>query len=377
MDSHGLVLFIFTLAIISGIFLFARWLSRFLRNFELPADTRVLILISFVGVLLVASMNFLWRQSANQQPTPPDGEATATDGQSKGEIKLDTYESTAFPELYGLRQDMIRQINMLHEFFAHIYDWAEQMPAQRRFLQTISDIRWNQSQQLQHAYQGIDRSRREFWMHYHTGEDHHVRQMFGEEAVRLQKRIQDALGDSHKFQMDEADTINQHVHDAVALLQATKLVKPKKGQNYPFQPYSEENRQRLVERLTQQQETTILTHLGYLHQTEAQIRKKIAYITEYREVNTDLQSEVNDLIRTWNDALIYNQYAQYRILFGVESLELITRLGITPNSRDYAWLLEKLRELSPRIVAEAEAESKTAAYSYNPDLDHQYRKQPR
>jgi hypothetical protein len=375
MDSHGLVLFILTLAILTGVFLFARWLSRFLQKFELPPDTRVLILISFVGVLLVASLNFIWQRSASSPPTPPEQTGkTGEDGQPITELDLDTYESTAFPELHVQRKDMVKQLEDLHNFFAHVRDWADQMPAQRRFLQTIIDIRWKQDQQLRKAYQTIDRSRREFWMHYRTGEDHYVRQMFAEEAVRLQKRIQEALGDSRNAQLDEADAINWHVHQAVELLQTAKLTKPKPGKPYPFQPYSEENRQRLLEMLTRQQENSILTNLSHLYNSETQIRKKIAYIMEYRQINTDLQSEVGDLIITWNDALIYNQYAQYRILFGVEVLELIQQLGVTPASRDYAWLLEKLRELSPKVVAQDEEERKTAAYSYNPDVDHKYRK---
>lgn len=376
MDSHGLVLFILTLAALTGVFFFARWLSRFLQRFELPPDTRLLILISFVGVVLVASLNFLWQQSASRQPAPPaKTDKNGVAQQPQTETNLDTYESTAYPDLYGLRQEMIKQLEDLHKFFSNVRTWAEEMPAQRPFLQKIINIRWERNQQLRKSYAEIDRSRREFWLHYHTGEDRYVREMFDEEALRLQKRIQNGLGDSHKFQVEESDAISKQLRDCVELLKATKLTKPKKNQSYNFLPYSDQNRQMLLNLLTNKQEQSILINLTQLQNTEAQIREKLAYIMEYRKVNTDLLSEVNDLILTWNDALVYNQYAQYRILFGVETLEIIGRLGVTPSSRDYDWLLNQLRELSPKVVADAEEERKTAAYSYNPDIDHKYRQQ--
>lgn len=376
MDSHGLVLFLFTLATIVGIVFFARWLSRFLLRFELPPDTRLLILISFVGVILVASLNFLWQKSASRQPEPPPNtdKHDPTAQQPAKETDLDTYESTAYPDLYGLRQDMIKQLDELHTFFANVRSWAKTMPAQRPFLQTIINIRWERNQQLRKAYQEIDRSRREFWLHYRTGEDRYVREMFDEEAVRLQKRIQNGLGDSHKFQVEEADAISKQVRACVDLLKATKLAKPKKGQAYDFLPYTEQNRQVLVDILTRKQENGILANVTQLHNLENQIRDKLAYMLQYRKVNTDLLSEVNDLIRIWNEALIYAQYAQYRVLFGVETLDILERLGISPESRDYARLLNQLRELAPQVVTDADEERKTAAYSYNPDIDHKYRK---
>ena len=98
---------------------------------------------------------------------------------------------------------------------------------------------------------------------------------------------------------------------------------------------------------------------------------------QYQQVNTDLLEETKDLILAWNDALIYNQYAQYRILFATEALETTSLLGVAPNNRDYAWLLKELRELAPSILAQAQTERDIAAYSYNPDLANAKRKQQR
>ncbi|OQX07283.1 MAG: hypothetical protein BWK73_28555 [Thiothrix lacustris] len=376
MDSYGLLLFILWLVTATGIVLFTRWLSRFLSQFKLPNDTRLLILIAFTGVLVIAALNFLWKQG-NRQPTPPVAvaEVTTDPQQPNTELNLETYESATYPELYGLRQDMLTQINALHAFFGKVGEWAEQMPAQRRFLQTIIDLRWARQQQLRKAYQDIDRSRREFWLHYRTGEDRHVRTMFDDEAQRLQKRIQDALGDSREFQLAETEAVREHLRDAETLLKAAKLPKPKKGQrlNTVFQPYSDQRRQTLFAELTERQETSITSNLTQLQHEETQIRTKLAYMVEYQKVNTDLLETTNDLILEWNKALIYNQYAQYRLLFATEALEISVLLGLTTDSRDYTWLLKQLRELAPDILAQAEEERRVAAYSYNPEVDHSNR----
>lgn len=378
MDSYGLILFITWLAAATGLFLFIRWLSRFLSKFNLPNDIRLLILIGFSGVMLVAALSFLWRQGA-KEPSVPTEASTGSPKKPQTELDLETYESTTYPELYGLRQEMLKQLANLHTFFGKITVWADLMPTQRPFLQTIIDIRWEQSKQLQAAYDAIDRSRRAFWLHYHTGEDKHVRTMFNDEAVRLQKRIQDALGDSREFQLAEADAIHTYLQKVDTLLKDPELPKPKRGQapNTVFTPYSDQNRQTLLNVLTTKQENSILPNLHQLQQEEQRIREKLAYMLQYQQVNTDLLEETKDLILAWNDALIYNQYAQYRILFATEALETTSLLGIAPNNRDYAWLLKELRELAPSILAQAQTERDIAAYSYNPDLANAKRKQQR
>ena len=377
MDSHGLVLFLLWLVTATGLFLFVRWLSRFLGKFSLPPDTRLLILISFSGVMLVAALNFLWEQgTAVPSPQAEANNDPTNTQQAPPENTLEFYESTTYPDLYGLRQEMLKQLQDLHTFFQQVGTWADQMPAQRRFLQSVIDIRWEQRKQLQQAYQAIDRSLRAFWLHYRTGEDRHVRKMFDEEALRLQKRIQGALGDSREFQLAEADTIRQYLKAADDLLKASKLPKPKKGQkpNSVFLPYNQQNSQIIIDSLTRRQENTVLANLNQLQQEEKQIREKLAYMLQYQEINTDLQTETNDLILTWNTALIYNQYAQYRLLFASEALDMTLLLGVSPNNRDYAWLLKELRELSPAILAQADEERNVAAYSYNPEVDSSYRK---
>lgn len=371
--------FLLTLIVLAGVLLFARWLNTFLQQYPLAAKTSLLIVSASVIVLLLFALNGVWR-SDTQAPQPPPQTSitphTSTQGKMpQTEQDLDSFEQQTYPALYGLRQDMLQQLRALKQFFAEVNDWAKQMPNQRRFLQKIVNIRWEQAQALEAAYQSIDRSRRAFWVHFHTGEDQHVRQMFDSEAVRLQRRIQSALGDSNQYQLDELDAVSQHIRDALALLKANKLIKPKVGQPYSFQPYTDANRQRLRNWLIQQQEHKVVLHLDALTQSETQMREKINYILAYRKVNTDLQFEVNELLVKWNDALIYNQYTQYRLLFGVEALELFERLGIMGReSRDYNLLLTQLREAAPKLVQQAEDERRVAAFSYNPEIDQKYRK---
>jgi hypothetical protein len=382
LDSHGLVLTLLWLAAAAGIFLFTRWLNRFLDRFELDADMRVLAMISFVGMMLVGTLSFLWKLEDKQAPPQPPPNNNPQHPQP--ETKLESFEATAYPDLFGLRQQMIKQLTGLETFFRQVEDWAREMPTQRPFLQKIVNIRWEQREKLREAYGKINLSREEFWLHYNTGSDRHVREMFDSEALRLQKRIQDALGTSREFQQTEKDSINDHLASAGDLLEGniknkTKAKsKSKTRQTLPalpqFEPYTEENRQTLIQWLTQRQETSVLAQLQQLQQEETKIREKMNYILEYQKINTDLVEPVKDLFDTWNRALSYNLYAQYRLLFAAETLELALRLGISADDRNLARLHTQLLQLSPKVLEDALEERRNAEYSYQPEKDHLYRK---
>lgn len=379
LDSHGIVLTFLWLAAAAGIFLFARWLNQFIDRFELEPDMRVLVMISFIGMMLVGIFTFLWRLEAPSPPTPP---ANNNPQQPKTETDLESFEATAYPELFGLRQQIIKQLTDLNKFFQQIENWAREMPNQRPFLQKIVNIRWEQREKLREAYGKIDLSRQEFWLHYHTGSDRHVREMFDGEALRLQKRIQDALGTSLEYQQTEEDSIHDHLVAAGELLKGetkgkTKS-KSKTRQTTPalpaFEPYTEENRQTLIQWLNQRQETTVLAQLQQLQQEESNIRGKMAYIVEYQKVSTDLAEPIKELFDAWNQALNYNLYAQYRMLFATEALGLTLRLGTALDDRNLARLHSQLRELSPKVREDALEERRSAEYSYQPEKDHLYRK---
>lgn len=368
--------FLLVLLWLGLLFLFARWFSRFLQTTRLPPDIRVLALVGVVALLLFVGIFLILKRAKQPKPPTPDP-ASVQVVQPQAVDSLDAYEQATYPALYGLRQDMLKQINDLRLFFRQVREWGNAMPNQRTFLQKVVDVRWQRAQELNLAYQTIDRSRRAFWLHRQTGDDRYVLEMFDAEAQRLQKRIQTALGDSNRLLLDEMDIISRHVRDAVTWLKTEKLLKTKTGQ-YPFQPYSEANRQRLQQWLMQRQEGKVVADLQSFVHGETLIRERITYILQYHKVNTDLQFEVGELFQKWNNALIYNQYTQFRLLFAVEVLDLLERLGMEHRtSRDYSLLLEQLRIHAPKLVEQAELERRIAAFSYNPDLDRKYRKQAR
>ena len=390
LELHGVLLLLLWLTAAAGIFFFARWLSQFLRQTHLPTDMQVLILVSFVGLLIVATLNFLWETAPNSPRTTPPTQATnphSSPNTPANAQPLDAFESQAYPELYGLRQQMLAQLNALDQFVTNVKTWATQMPAQRPFLQKILDIRWEQRKQLKQAYHEIDMSRREFWLHYHAGQNAHVRKMFDTEAERLQQRIQDALGASRKAQWQEEVVIQDFLRDCGTLLKQKSLptTKPTKTNPKPFsspyipsfEAYSDKNYRYLHTWLTQRQENGIVSYLEQLRQEEAQIRGKIAYILEYRKLNSDLTAQINALIKRWNEALKFNQYAQYRLLFATEALAVTEHLSAPnaanqarPNQEDAIGLVTQIRQQAPQLLQDVQQERMIAEFSYQPEVEH-------
>ena len=386
LELHGVLLLLLWLIAAAGIFFFARWLSQFLRQTELSTDIQVLVLVAFVGLLIVATLNFLWEYAANPSAKPRVRHAASSNTPTNAQ-PLDAFESQAYPELYGLRQQMLAQLNALDQFVTNVQAWATQMPAQRQFLQRVLDIRWERRKQLKQAYHEIDMSRREFWLHYHAGQNTHVRKMFDTEAERLQQRIKDALGASRKAQWQEEAVIQDFLRDCGTLLKQKSLptVKPTKTNPKPFsspyipsfEAYGERNYRALHTWLTQRQENGILSNLEQLRQEEAQIRGKIAYILEYRKLNSDLSEQISSLVKRWNEALKFNQYAQYRLLFATEALAVTALLSAPdastqarPNQEDAISLVIQIRQHAPQLLQAAQQERMVAEFSYQPEVEH-------
>ena len=389
LDSYGLVLSLLWLLALAGIIFFTRWLHRWLATTELTADVQVLILISLVGLLALSALSYLWKLGANHTtPTTAIPAASnsnvATVNANAIDNDLDSFEQATYPQLYGLRQQMLDQLSQLDQFFHVIQDVARQKPEQRFFLQKIIDIRWERRKALRLAYTEIDRSRREFWLHYQSGQNTYVRQMFNTEADHLQKKIQDALGESLIQAQAETDLINNYLHflgDALHKPQ-TKASKSKaKTQAIPpklpqFVPYAGVYYQAVMQWLQQHQATVVIQNIERLRQEEQIMRDKIAYILQYQQLNQDLTSEIKDLVNNWNEALIFNQYSQYRLLRAAEALDTIGILVLEADRRDIEWLQGQLQLMAPQIVQQAEEEKMVAAYSYNPEVDHKYRSNP-
>lgn len=373
---------ILLILLLAGIYLLVRWLNQYLDRFALSPESRVLVMVSAISAVLLIAVPLLLRpgDSSSASSSPDAGSSPA-----QAEQNLDDFEKNAYPDLSGLRQQMIKQGQQLNEFFRILPEWVREMPNQHPFLQRIIDIRWEQRLQLQQAYADIDRSRREFWLHYHAGSDQHVREMFDKEAIRLQQRIQDALGKSLKATHTEGDVIADYLTETGDLLESKAGSKNQgKGKRQatvpavqlppPFKPYGEANQQRLLEWLSVRQENGLLQQIRELQQEEQKIRGKISYILEFQQVNTDLSEPVRELVESWNNALIHNQYAQYRLLFATEVMELALRLGVAIDDRYLVRLHSRLQELAPQVVKTAIAERHNAEYSYQPEADHKYRK---
>ncbi len=247
---------------------------------------------------------------------------------------------------------------------------GEQMPHQRPFLQRIVDNRWARQTQLTKAYQDIDKSRRTFWMYYQTGENQYVRKMFDTEANRLKNTIQDALGESLKSEQAEWVLVDEQIDKAGQQLKQSKLLKTNKT---TFQPYTDANSQYLAQWLNQQQESTILINLNQLRQEENKIRERIRYVQAYQRSNPDLREQINTLLGEWQYALIYNQYAQYRLLFAVETLLVIQQIGYSADLRPLVNLRTEIRNQAPEIVNQAIEVRTSAEYSYQPEIERKYR----
>ncbi|MEN9501454.1 MAG: hypothetical protein RI964_739 [Pseudomonadota bacterium] len=390
LELHGVFLLLLWLIAVAGIFFAARWLSRFLRQTQLPTDIQVLILVAFVGLLFIATLNILWGNTPDKNTSAPHANPAllttnaAKTTQPNNLTALDAFESAAYPALYGLRQQMLAQLNTLDQFVNQVPRWATQMPAQRQFLQKILDIRWERRKKLKAAYHAIDMSRREFWVHYNAGQNAHVRKMFDSEALHLQKSIQNALGDSREAQQAEIAVIADYLYDCGTLLKQKTLpptVKTSskiqgKAFSSPYIPtfevYGETNYRTLRAWLIQHQENGIVSNLEQLRQEETQIRSKIGYILEYRQLNTDLTTQVNQLVIRWNDALKFNQYTQYRLLFATEALALTEILGApnNANQEDAISLVIQVRSQAAILLQDAQQERLVAEFSYQPDIEH-------
>lgn len=357
-----------------GLFLFAQWLNTFLKqNFNLPPDMQMLIVLAFTGVLGILMFASLWHWQRDKTLPNQTLKPTAVQVSAAPTPKLDAltqFEQETYPDLANLRQSMQQQLQSLQSFFANVIKMGEQMPHQRPFLQRIVDNRWARKTQLNRAYQEIDKSRRTFWMYYQTGENQYVRKMFDTEANRLKNTIQDALGESLTSAQAEQVLVDEQIAKASQQLKQSKLLKTTKAN---FQPYTDANSQLLAQWLHQQQESTILINLNQLRQEENKIRERIRYVQAYQRSNPDLREQINTLLSEWQYALLYNQYAQYRLLFAVETLLVMQQLGYSADLRTLVNLRTEIRNQTPDLVNQALEVRTSAEYSYQPEIERKYR----
>lgn len=378
LNSHGLFLAILWLLAGGGIFVFARWLGRVLDKFPLEPDTRRLIMIGFVGIVLFGTLNFVWRIS---HYTPQDTADSVTDSETPaiGTDDADGLMQLHYPDLQAHRQNLKERRAALLNFFKDIQLWAQASPHHITFLQSLINIHWKSQEDLKEADEAVDLSVQELWIHYSTGEGDYVISRFKPEAEILVERIRDAQRfDNTGFKAEQTE-VQDLLEQAQRQLAYTDIPADPKDRRKPqaFVAYTPENRKMLVDWLQQRQETTLLNALSQLDDNHHQITTKLQQLQTFMQQtdNRALYEALQKVIASWQDLSRYNQYADYQILFAAEVGLLLEKLSayhpkhISPNPRTLSLiqqLHDSLLQTAPEIARRAQIRRTEVERSYSP-----------
>ena len=378
LNSHGLFLAILWLLAGGGIFVFARWLGRVLDKFPLEPDTRRLIMIGFVGIVLFGTLNFVWRIS---HYTPQDTADSVTDSETPamGTDDANGLMQLHYPDLQAHRQNLKERRAALLNFFKDIQLWAQASPHHITFLQSLINIHWKSQEDLKEADEAVDLSVQELWIHYSTGEGNYVISRFKPEAEILVERIRDAQRfDNTGFKAEQTE-VQDLLEQAQRQLAYTDIPADPKDRRKPqaFVPYTPENRKMLVDWLQQRQETTLLNALSQLDDNHQQITTKLQQLQTFMQQtdNRALYEALQKVIASWQDLSRYNQYADYQILFAAEVGLLLEKLSayhpkhISPNPRTLSLiqqLHDSLLQTAPEIARRAQIRRTEVERSYSP-----------
>ena len=378
LNSHGLFLAILWLLAGGGIFVFARWLGRVLDKFPLEPDTRRLIMIGFVGIVLFGTLNFVWRIS---HYTPQDTADSVTDSETPaiGTDDADGLMQLHYPDLQAHRQNLKERRAALLNFFKDIQLWAQASPHHITFLQSLINIHWKSQEDLKEADEAVDLSVQELWIHYSTGEGDYVISRFKPEAEILVERIRDAQRfDNTGFKAEQTE-VQDLLEQAQRQLAYTDIPADPKDRRKPqtFVAYTPENRKMLVDWLQQRQETTLLNALSQLDDNHQQITTKLQQLQTFMQQtdNRALYEALQKVIASWQDLSRYNQYADYQILFAAEVGLLLEKLSayhpkhISPNPRTLSLiqqLHDSLLQTAPEIARRAQIRRTEVERSYSP-----------
>ncbi len=378
LNSHGLFLAILWLLAGGGIFVFARWLGRVLDKFPLEPDTRRLIMIGFVGIVLFGTLNFVWRIS---HYTPQDTADSVIDSETPaiGTDDADGLMQLHYPDLQAHRQNLKERRAALLNFFKDIQLWAQASPHHITFLQSLINIHWKSQEDLKEADEAVDLSVQELWIHYSTGEGNYVISRFKPEAEILVERIRDAQRfDNTGFKAEQTE-VQDLLEQAQRQLAYTDIPADPKDRRKPqaFVAYTPENRKMLVDWLQQRQETTLLNALSQLDDNQHQITTKLQQLQTFMQQtdNRALYEALQKVIASWQDLSRYNQYADYQILFAAEVGLLLEKLSayhpkhISPNPRTLSLiqqLHDSLLQTAPEIARRAQIRRTEVERSYSP-----------
>ncbi len=378
LNSHGLFLAILWLLAGGGIFVFARWLGRVLDKFPLEPDTRRLIMIGFVGIVLFGTLNFVWRIS---HYTPQDTADSVTDSETPaiGTDDANGLMQLHYPDLQAHRQNLKERRAALLNFFKDIQLWAQASPHHITFLQSLINIHWKSQEDLKEADEAVDLSVQELWIHYSTGEGDYVISRFKPEAEILVERIRDAQRfDNTGFKAEQTE-VQDLLEQAQRQLAYTDIPADPKDRRKPqaFVAYTPENHKMLVDWLQQRQETTLLNALSQLDDNQHQITTKLQQLQTFMQQtdNRALYEALQKVIASWQDLSRYNQYSDYQILFAAEVGLLLEKLSayhpkhISPNPRTLSLiqqLHDSLLQTAPEIARRAQIRRTEVERSYSP-----------
>ncbi|WP_287600539.1 hypothetical protein [Thiothrix sp.] len=378
LNSHGLFLAILWLLAGGGIFVFARWLGRVLDKFPLEPDTRRLIMIGFVGIVLFGTLNFVWRIS---HYTPQDTADSVIDSETPaiGTDDADGLMQLHYPDLQAHRQNLKERRAALLNFFKDIQLWAQASPHHITFLQSLINIHWKSQEDLKEADEAVDLSVQELWIHYSTGEGNYVISRFKPEAEILVERIRDAQrfdNTGFKAEQTEVQDLLEQAQRQLAYTDIPADPKDRRKQQ-AFVAYTPENRKMLVDWLQQRQETTLLNALSQLDDNQHQITTKLQQLQTFMQQtdNRALYEALQKVIASWQDLSRYNQYADYQILFAAEVGLLLEKLSayhpkhISPNPRTLSLiqqLHDSLLQTAPEIARRAQIRRTEVERSYSP-----------
>ncbi|QTR53849.1 hypothetical protein [Thiothrix unzii] len=378
LNSHGLFLAILWLLAGGGIFVFARWLGRVLDKFPLEPDTRRLIMIGFVGIVLFGTLNFVWRIS---HYTPQDTADSVIDSETPaiGTDDANGLMQLHYPDLQAHRQNLKERRAALLNFFKDIQLWAQASPHHITFLQSLINIHWKSQEDLKEADEAVDLSVQELWIHYSTGEGDYVISRFKPEAEILVERIRDAQRfDNTGFKAEQTE-VQDLLEQTQRQLAYTDIPADPKDRRKPqaFVAYTPENRKMLVDWLQQRQETTLLNALSQLDDNQHQITTKLQQLQTFMQQtdNRALYEALQKVIASWQDLSRYNQYADYQILFAAEVGLLLEKLSvyhpkhISPNPRTLSLiqqLHDSLLQTAPEIARRAQIRRAEVERSYSP-----------
>jgi hypothetical protein len=377
-DSHSLFLTLLWLLAGGGVLFFARWLSRFLDKFNLESDTRRLVMVGFVGIVLFGTLNFLWRVS-NNTAKETDTSVVEIETPSIGTEDVDGLMRLHYPDLQAHRQNLKQRRAALTKFFKEVQQWAKDSPHHVRFLQNLVNIHWQSQESLQQADEIVDLSVQELWANYRTGEENYVINQFKPEAEALIKLILDAQSfDNTGFKTEQTE-IQQWLTQANRQLTYTDIPADPKDRKklQPFIAYTPENRKMLMAWLQQRQDTQLSNALAQLDANQHQITTKLQQLQNFMQQASDpkLYTALQKVNVSWQEMERYNQYADYQILFAIEVGYLLEKLAayhqqqITPNPRTLdliQQLHDGLQQAAPEIAQRAQLRRAEVERSYSP-----------